>query len=132
MSTTNKTKRQCREVHFKNGEHTHTFIVERTVYTRADGTQYVECRKKRLAVHMELDYPTYEVHSKNITFKPIAMKAPLPVLDDEIKPETEEEIAHSPVCPACNALSDLLGTLGKKNHFKCRACGLTFYKEVES
>lgn len=39
---------------------------------------------------------------------------------------TDDGPEEQACCPGCGGEANLLGTLGTVDHFRCRACGLTF------
>lgn len=42
---------------------------------------------------------------------------------DEEAPASEAEPVECPSCPVCGGETNHLGDLGRRAHFRCRACG---------
>ena len=38
----------------------------------------------------------------------------------------EDELTSLPQCPTCGGEGHLIGDLGQRRHFRCRACGIDF------
>ena len=40
------------------------------------------------------------------------------------------ELSSKPICPTCGGPLEYMGTLGKKEWYRCRNCGMEFYREA--
>lgn len=54
---------------------------------------------------------------------------PLALSEEMVK--DEEDAVPGPSCPMCHGPGQMLGSLGNKEHFMCRNCGVGFHREAQ-